>query len=127
VPQSNDLWYSGDSSHQLQGIFYEALDTEKDSLTNTVESQSIIGEVHRDQENSAYFFKCCNTKCNHKTFRRMYDLARHHDGAHATGGPAFWCEADGCERSAVQGGRSFPRKDKLHDHVRKMHHDMVNI
>jgi hypothetical protein len=59
--------------------------------------------------------------CKHKAFTRWYDLRRHYAGTHSNDGPAFWCHVDGCERSEIQGGRAFPRKDKLSDHVRKAH------
>jgi hypothetical protein len=124
-PQSTDPWYSGALPYQFTSSFDQTMHAEKAPLTGTVEPQAMIGSVHRDQETSAYSFKCCDLKCNHKTFRRMYDLARHYDGTHATAGPEFWCVADGCERSAFVGDRPFPRKDKLKDHVRKVHGGMV--
>lgn len=81
---------------------------------------TMIGNIYRNDETGSYFFQCCNSRCSQKFFRRLYDLGRHHDGRHSTKGPQFWCAVEGCERSAM-GGRSFPRKDKLKDHLRKTH------
>ncbi|KAH7350418.1 hypothetical protein BKA66DRAFT_431107 [Pyrenochaeta sp. MPI-SDFR-AT-0127] len=81
----------------------------------------MIGSMHSTEDPDAYIFKCCSPKCKGKTFGRWYDLKRHHDGAHASQRKVFWCEEPGCKRSAAIGRRPFARKDKLMDHVRKMH------
>ncbi|KAF2029295.1 hypothetical protein EK21DRAFT_67974 [Setomelanomma holmii] len=80
-----------------------------------------IGSVYMTNRKKVFVFKCTERPCNRKTYTRMYDLRRHYDGAHASQGPKFWCPYEGCERSARGGGPSFPRKDKLKDHVRSMH------
>jgi hypothetical protein len=81
----------------------------------------MIGNIYRQDDSDEYIFMCHSPSCNHKTFTRWYDLRRHHDGTHSNEGPTFWCQVNGCECSNVEGGRAFPRKDKLNDHVRKMH------
>jgi hypothetical protein len=81
----------------------------------------VIGTISYQAESDNYIFKCSIPRCKHKTFTRWYDLRRHHDSTHSNDGPAFWCHVNGCERSETPGGRSFPRKDKLGDHVRKAH------
>jgi hypothetical protein len=90
---------------------------------------TLIGNVYREDESGIFFYQCCHRSCSHTSFRRIYDVGRHHNSKHkhATAGPHFWCTVDGCDRSAVMGGRSFPRKDKLNDHVRKMHRGFVGI
>jgi hypothetical protein len=82
---------------------------------------TLIGNIYRNEDTGAYFYQCCNRRCSDRSFRRLYDLGRHHDGRHSSEGPRFWCIVPGCDRSAAVGGRSFPRKDKLSDHVRKVH------
>jgi hypothetical protein len=81
----------------------------------------VIGTISHQAESDNYIFKCSIPRCKHKTFTRWYDLRRHHDGTHSNDGPEFWCHVNGCERSETPGGRSFPRKDKLSDHVRNAH------
>ena len=68
-------------------------------------------------------FVCSEPQCCGRTFGRRQELVRHYNGAHAPpdAGNMFWCEVPGCER----GIRPFPRKDKLNDHVRKVHMSMV--
>ena len=64
---------------------------------------------------------CSWPKCT-KTFTRQPDLDRHRDTIHLKT-KQFWCTAPGCNRSESYAGvkRPFPRKDKLNDHVRKVH------
>jgi hypothetical protein len=84
-------------------------------------SKRMIGTIYHQAGSSDYIFKCPSSRCKHKAFTRWYDLRRHYDGTHANNGPVFWCQVHGCERSDLEGGRPFPRKDKLSDHVRKVH------
>lgn len=70
---------------------------------------------------NTYSFRCHDTKCHNQSFGRWYDFHRHCNGAHASNPAAFWCHVEGCSRSEAVGNRSFPRKDKLSDHVKKMH------
>jgi len=68
-------------------------------------------------------FVCSEPQCYGRTFGRRQELVRHYNGAHAPpdAGNMFWCAVPGCDR----GVRPFPRKDKLNDHVRKVHMSMV--
>lgn len=68
-------------------------------------------------------FVCSEPQCHGRTFGRRQELVRHYNGAHAPpdAGNMFWCAVPGCDR----GVRPFPRKDKLNDHVRKVHMSMV--
>jgi hypothetical protein len=90
------------------------------SIFETTAPGVLIGTVYSTDKTDDFVFRCGFLTCVNRSFKRWYDLKRHHDGAHAVTKPAFWCHVGDCERSAI-GGRSFPRKDKLHDHVRKMH------
>lgn len=65
--------------------------------------------------------RCPFPRCNGKTFGRLYDYDRHHNGTHAEKPTVFWCDVVGCNRSEAEGGRPFPRKDKRNDHVRSVH------
>ncbi|KAI8941083.1 hypothetical protein NX059_002323 [Plenodomus lindquistii] len=85
------------------------------------QANTMVGSAYATSEPDIFIFKCCDSRCVGKTFGRWYDLKRHHDGTHAVQKPAFWCHMPGCKRNIVAGGRSFPRKDKLRDHLRKMH------
>jgi hypothetical protein len=66
-------------------------------------------------------FKCNHANCEHRTFSRSAELKRHHATTHAAHKQAHWCPFAMCERSAAIGIKSFPRKDKLKDHVRQKH------
>jgi hypothetical protein len=81
----------------------------------------VIGTISHRIEPDDYIFSCISPICKQKTFARWYDLRRHYYGTHCDDGSIFWCQVQGCDRSNVEGGRSFPRKDKLSDHVRKVH------
>ncbi|KAF2821707.1 hypothetical protein CC86DRAFT_386092 [Ophiobolus disseminans] len=61
------------------------------------------------------------SKCS-KTFGRSVDLRRHMLSRHEEL-LQFWCKVPHCTR----GGRPFPRKDKLADHVRKVHSGSVSM
>jgi hypothetical protein len=90
------------------------------SIPETAGPGDLIGTVYSTDTTDAFVFRCGFSACANQSFNRWYDLKRHHDGAHAAAKPDFWCHVVDCDRSMI-GGRSFPRKDKLHDHVRKMH------
>ncbi|KAJ4361911.1 hypothetical protein N0V83_010852 [Neocucurbitaria cava] len=82
----------------------------------------MVGSMYSTASLDAFVFKCSIPECMEKTFGRWYDLRRHFNGAHTVEGEVYWCEVVGCARSALGGGRPFPRKDKMNDHVRKIHH-----
>jgi hypothetical protein len=77
--------------------------------------------MYSTDEPNTYMFRCSNSACRGKTFSRWYDLRRHYNGAHAIMPIVYWCEDEGCSRSEPAGDRPFPRKDKLADHVEKIH------
>lgn len=80
-----------------------------------------IGSMHTTTDLASVFFKCSMPGCEDKTFGRWYDLRRHYRSVHETREEVFWCKTPGCERSETVGDRPFPRKDKLANHVQKMH------
>lgn len=65
-------------------------------------------------------YRCRFAGCE-DTFGRLPDFTRHYDGRHAHQGPTFWCPEQGCPRSEGNGGKPFPRKDKMMDHMQKIH------
>lgn len=73
-------------------------------------------------------YKCHISNCTGvKSFSRLADLKRHNASKHNRQGARFWCPVDGCERSMKSGGRAFPRKDKMYDHLERVHADKVGI
>jgi hypothetical protein len=89
-------------------------------VMRNITSRPTIASITSTDQADVYVFECSATNC-HKTFGRWYDFKRHYDGAHSSEGPEHWCTVGGCDRSKAVGGRPFPRKDKLNDHVKKMH------
>jgi hypothetical protein len=85
-----------------------------------------IGTLFSNGEMGQDHFKCLAPGCFNKTFRRAGELRRHHKTTHAAAGgkPRFWCPVEGCKRSRV-GGKAFPRKDKMHDHLGRVHASIV--
>jgi hypothetical protein len=68
----------------------------------------------------------CNiAPCYGATFGRRHELRRHHASKHSLLNACFWCPVDGCDRSKMEGGRAFPRKDKMVDHLMRIHGDRV--
>lgn len=64
-------------------------------------------------------YRCRFAGCE-GTFGRLPDFTRHYDGRHAYKGPKFWCPVLDYPRSEENGGKPFPRKDKMMEHVQKM-------
>lgn len=93
------------------------------SVANNPDNVSItmIGTVHLKADRKTFIYKCVAPECTEKTLNRWPDLKRHYNGAHALDGAEHWCEVHGCRRSDMNGGRPFPRKDKLNDHMRQAH------
>ncbi|KAF2845876.1 hypothetical protein T440DRAFT_543248 [Plenodomus tracheiphilus IPT5] len=81
----------------------------------------MIGYLYGTPDLKTIVFKCSMPNCTSKTFNRCSDLTRHYNGAHTSGGKVFWCDVYACERSALDGGRPFRRKDKLKDQKRQAH------
>jgi hypothetical protein len=79
------------------------------------------GETGKDQ------YTCHVPTCINKIFGRLAELKRHHAGKHAAVAkrPQFWCPVTGCDRSKNGVGHAFPRKDKMVDHLSRMHGDVV--
>ncbi|OAL52888.1 hypothetical protein IQ07DRAFT_584890 [Pyrenochaeta sp. DS3sAY3a] len=85
------------------------------------EVDTMIGYVHKSTNPDSVFFKCSHSSCKDTTFGRLYEVRRHYWSVHKTREEDFWCSAPGCKRSEAMGGKAFPRKDKLAEHVQKMH------
>lgn len=85
-----------------------------------------IGTIEGTPDLKSIAFRCSAPGCNSGTFSRWHELKRHFNGSHTAQGVGdeFWCEVLWCERSRG-GGYPFPRKDKLEDHVRKVHTSVV--
>ncbi|KAF1851544.1 uncharacterized protein K460DRAFT_401560 [Cucurbitaria berberidis CBS 394.84] len=80
------------------------------------------GEVRKDQ------YRCYDSACSGASFARLAELKRHHTtrhGGHAGKKPQFWCPIDTCARSKNGGQEAFPRKDKMMDHLSRVHADKV--
>jgi hypothetical protein len=84
------------------------------------------GTIFSNGDTSQDHYKCSAPGCFNKVFRRASELRRHHKTKHAAVGmkPLFWCPVEGCKRSKA-GGESFPRKDKMHDHLERVHASIV--
>lgn len=87
----------------------------------------IIGTILSNGEVSQEQYKCYAFTCLNKTFGRLAELRRHHACEHGVDGkmPQFWCPIEGCERSRTRSGKAFPRKDKMFDHLSKVHANIV--
>jgi hypothetical protein len=97
------------------------------SRTNPRSSHVAIGMIFSNGEVGQDQYRCTAPGCHNKTFGRLAELKRHHAGKHAAAGrkPQFWCPVEGCERSRAGQGEAFPRKDKMFDHLSRMHPDVV--
>jgi hypothetical protein len=78
-----------------------------------------IASVYSTNDPDNHILRCENPACRNKTYARWPDFKRHYIGAHTTHAPEFWCTVPGCDRGI--GGRPFPRRDKLKDHVGAVH------
>lgn len=76
--------------------------------------------VYRQTGTDAKYFACGFPGCD-RHYSRWPDFLRHYDGLHAVNKKEFWCPVPGCERR-----KSFPRKDKMMDHARKVQGVSVN-
>lgn len=73
------------------------------------------GSVRNDK------YRCHEPLCSGATFNRLADLKRHHSTRHAEARPEYWCPIDGCPRSLNGGEEAFSRRDKMKDHLRRVH------
>ncbi|KAF2033183.1 hypothetical protein EK21DRAFT_59426, partial [Setomelanomma holmii] len=88
---------------------------------------AVIGVVLSNGNIGQDHFKCHAPGCFDKTFGRLAELKRHHKCKHETLArkPQFWCPVGNCDRSKSGAGGSFPRKDKMMDHLSRKHADIV--
>jgi hypothetical protein len=70
-------------------------------------------------------FKCYKLSCAGVTFKRIQELKRHNNAHCDRGAVRFSCPVDGCGRSMKSGSRAFPRKDKMIDHLERVHGDKI--
>ena len=93
------------------------------------QSQHImIGFIFGNGEASEDQYKCRAPACSRLTFGRLAELKRHNacrHGGHDGKLPQFWCPVEKCERSKTGQGGAFPRKDKMFDHLSRMHANIV--
>jgi hypothetical protein len=75
------------------------------------------------QHGGSYVFMCSRPACRNKSFGRWADLKRHIEAFHEVKDNVLWCPVSTCKRSEAFGDKPFPttRKDKLMEHIRKMH------
>ncbi|KAH7136016.1 hypothetical protein B0J11DRAFT_176984 [Dendryphion nanum] len=91
------------------------------SLQQSSPKQDQIGVILSHPEIRKDLYACCMPQCSSKSFSRIQELKRHYRGKHSNYKREYWCQAPGCERSETKGDRPFPRKDKLADHVERVH------
>jgi hypothetical protein len=94
---------------------------EQSSQSSESDSDIAIGTAMKNGQ-----YKCVNTLCAKRSFKRPAELKRHYHTTHAVEKPEFWCEVTLCNRSAAAGGKPFHRKYRLQDHMRKMHAHQLN-
>ncbi|KAF9691863.1 hypothetical protein EKO04_010086 [Ascochyta lentis] len=88
----------------------------------------IIGLLLSDGNTRNDRYQCPFSTCTELTFGRPAELKRHHASCHKGYGskkPQYWCPVSGCDRSKVGHKGSFPRKDKMMDHLERAHRDEV--
>lgn len=67
---------------------------------------------------------CDKPSCVSKTFGRQAELNRHYEQFHSQTSSDIYCPADDCNRNWIYGQDhpfSSARKDKLREHIRKVH------
>jgi hypothetical protein len=79
-----------------------------------------IGYIQSEDD---YVFRCSRPACRKKRFGRWADLKRHFGTFHDATGNELWCPVSTCTRSRAFGDKPFckTRKDKLMEHIRRMH------
>lgn len=88
----------------------------------------VLGYLLSDVDGGNERYQCPFPTCTETTFGRPAELKRHHASCHkgfGTKKPKYWCPISGCERSKTGDGDSFPRKDKMMDHLERMHKEEV--
>lgn len=82
----------------------------------------VVGLILSNGVSRHDMYKCHVRGCTRtNTFKRLADLKRHNASRHNRQAARFWCPVDGYESSMKSGGRAFPRKDKIHDHLERVH------
>jgi hypothetical protein len=84
----------------------------------------VLGHLLSDVDGGNERYQCPFPTCTEVTFGRPAELKRHHASCHkgfGTKKPQYWCPVSGCRRSRAGNGNSFPRKDKMMDHLERMH------
>jgi hypothetical protein len=87
-----------------------------------------IGHVLTSTDGGKDVYKCVDPQCEDKTFGRLADLKRHRTSCHRARGSKqgeYFCPVPGCHRSKTGRKGSFPRKDKMIDHLTKAHNDDI--
>lgn len=118
------------ASPRRQGALttYAASHTNSDCVTGAIlphdYAQSSIshevGSARSKRRSTIKVLRCEVDGCDYKgTFARKYDLERHTSAKHGQG-RTFTCGALGCFKRKNQ-RCTFPRSDKLVDHIRAMH------
>jgi hypothetical protein len=79
-----------------------------------------VCHIHASLDSDDMEFRCALPGCG-MVYKRLADFTRHYKGSHAVSHPIFWCPIPSCERSAAFGARPISRKDKLMEHLRRMH------
>jgi hypothetical protein len=91
----------------------------------TLPEHTIVGLILSNGISRQDKYKCHVPSCSSPTFKRLVDMKRHYASRHDRHNARFWCPVDGCGRSIKCGGRAFPRKDKMIDHLERVHADKV--
>jgi hypothetical protein len=84
-------------------------------------SSTRIVSVYRSLNSTGYILQCNTPGCD-VTFSRWHEFERHDNAFHG-GTSELWCPVPGCSRSKMAGNNPFPkgRKDKMSEHVRRVH------
>jgi hypothetical protein len=109
---------------ELLSLFNDDAESWMPLLTNPprIINDMIVSVNRANTSPTGYLFKCCVPDCNDQTFNRWADFERHDNTFHQVR-PKLWCPFPQCKRSETVGNKGYPvaRKDKLMEHVRKMH------
>ncbi|KAH7086517.1 hypothetical protein FB567DRAFT_528128 [Paraphoma chrysanthemicola] len=100
--------------------------TFRTSIPTNLPNHQVVGIVLSNGITGHDKYNCHIRGCS-ASFTRLADLKRHNGSRHNRERARFWCPVDGCERSMGQGGRAFPRKDKMVDHLERVHADKVGF
>ncbi|KAH8728449.1 hypothetical protein GQ44DRAFT_47519 [Phaeosphaeriaceae sp. PMI808] len=131
-PHHSSLYH--DSKCSSTALHLDSADVyPQDNSSVPIQNESVrpryiaIGMILINGETGQDRYKCNAPTCCTKTFGRIAELKRHHACTHGMAGkkPQFWCPIADCERSRGGAGEAFPRKDKMVDHLSRVHADVV--